>query len=90
MRRVPSWAGPELIAALRSQGVQQARFHHEGNWFHPLQDFPAAYCMREPRGFVVFGSEEEFTNCSHLSLRKDVHTIRGETIASIPAFVRVS
>ena len=90
MRRIPEWASPTILATLRGLGISQARFHHAGNWYHRLQSFPAAYCMREPHGFVVFRSEREFAQCAHLSFGKDVHTLTGATIASIPGFVQVS
>lgn len=90
MRRIPQWASNELVAMLRTLGISQARFHHQGNWYHRLQSFPAAYCMRQPAGFVVFRSEKDFLQCDHLAFGKDVHTIRRTTIASMPGFIAVS
>lgn len=89
MRRIPNWAPAQLLMALRALGISQSRFHHEGNWYHPLERFPAAYCMREPSGFVMFRSERDFVECKHLLFGKDVHTQPGITIASMPGFVHI-
>jgi len=84
----PSWATPGLLSALRSNAVKQARFHKDGNWYHPLREFPGALC--DPQGFISFRTEADFLNCDGLVIKQDVHTQSDRTIASLPGYVQVS
>ena len=84
---IPFWAQRSLLAALDSAGIRQRRFHWEGNWFHPLSDFPAALC--DPHGFLPFRSREDFVSCADLVIRKDVHTRTKAGIGVVPGYRRV-
>jgi 5-methylcytosine-specific restriction protein A len=85
--RAPFWATPQLLAALRSNGIKQARFHRDGHWYHQLREFPGALC--DSQGFLAFKTEAAFRNCPGLVIIQDVNMQVGRTIATLPGYVRV-
>lgn len=72
---VPPWVPKDLLDALDRDGIRQRRFHHSGNWYHPLSIFPAAFC--DSCGFLAFGSQEEYARSPDIVITKDVHARRG-------------
>ena len=63
--------------------VKQARYSNDGGWYHHLENFPAAFL--DSNGYIIFQTEEEYNNCSHLSLGQDVNIPHG--ISSIPGYM---
>ena len=47
-------------------GVKQGRYHRDGHFFENLTEFPGA--LMDPRGYVIFESDEEFRNCEDVSV----------------------
>jgi 5-methylcytosine-specific restriction protein A len=60
-------------------------YHHEGTWFHLLEQFPGALC--DPYGYVIFSTRKDFVNCPQL--RVAAHTKAPGGIQAIPSYVRM-
>ncbi len=60
-------------------------YHHQGTWFHLLEQFPGALC--DPNGYVIFQTREAFLNCPQLRIA--AHTKAAHGIQDIPGYVRV-
>jgi hypothetical protein len=65
--------------------AQQVRYHKDGKWFMPLEQFPGAFC--DPSGYVVFESYSSYSGSPGLEIGKRVNVPRG--ITSLPNYVRV-
>ena len=63
----------------------QARYHKDGTWFMPLENFPGALC--DPNGYVVFKTEREYEACSQLEIGQRVNVRSG--ISKLPGYIRV-
>jgi len=83
-RRAPIASGSQLIRRW-SIPVHQARFHRDGCWYQHLTDYPAAFC--DPRGYVIFETEEEYRSSPHLRLAEQVNVIG--PISDMPGYVLV-
>ncbi len=68
-------------------GAQHALYHKNGNWYERLERFPGALC--DPKGYIIFKTEEEFLNCLHLDIATKVHVKGGGAISEIPGYVKV-
>lgn len=66
-------------------GALHALYHQDGNYFNHLRYFPGA--LFDPRGYVVFKSEQEYKKSPHLQHGAQLHVPNG--ISSIPSYVRV-
>ena len=66
--------GNELIAKWAIP-ARQARFHRDGVFYEHLTNFPAALC--DPKGYVVFETEEDYKTCPDLKLGQKVNVSRG-------------
>src|SRR3989304_1825695 len=62
----------------------QARYHKDGNWFGPLERFPAALC--DPKGYVVFKTQSAYESSTYLEIGVHVHVPHG--ISNMPGYVR--
>jgi 5-methylcytosine-specific restriction protein A len=60
-------------------------YHHEGTWFHLLENFPGALC--DPDGYVVFHTREDFLKCPHLRIA--THTKAPNGLKSISGYTRM-
>lgn len=65
-------------------GAKHALYHREGCWYNNLRTFPGA--LLDPRGFVVFETEEEYRNSRYLRVTKETNVANG--ISSLPRYVR--
>ncbi len=65
-------------------GAQHALYHKDGTFYERLTRFPAVYC--EPRGFVRFRTQHDFTSDRHLNIGQKVNVPAG--LASHPKFER--
>jgi len=61
----------ELLNQKWRIGARHALYHKDGVWYNQLTRFPGALC--DPRGYVVFRTEEEFRSCSRLRIGKEVN-----------------
>jgi len=66
-------------------GAAQARFHKDGHWYMPPERFPAA--LIDPRGYVLFRTEREYSTCEHLRIGDRVNVPDG--ISAMPGYRRV-
>ena len=64
--------------------ARHALYHRDGTWYHTLEYFPGA--LFDHNGYVLFKTEGEFKNCSHLNITQDVNCPGG--ISQIPTYVR--
>lgn len=64
--------------------VRQQRYSENGEWYHPLVRFPAAFF--DKNGYIVFNTREDYESCSYLQLGQDVNVI-GNGISSIPGYI---
>lgn len=65
--------------------AQHVLYHHEGSWFHLLEQFPGALC--DPTGYVIFATEEEFKTCDKLKIAAHVRAPGG--IQAISSYIRI-
>ena len=66
-------------------GVKHALYSKTGNWYHPLQSFPAA--LFDLQGYVVFETEAEYRSCVQININQDIWV--PHSISSLPSYVRV-
>lgn len=64
--------------------VRQARYREDGQWYHHLEYFPAAFF--DQNGYIVFKTKEEYQNCPYLQLEQDVNVTK-KGISSIPGYI---
>ncbi len=64
--------------------VKHALYHKDSNWYHLLTDFPAA--LFDPKGYVIFKTENAYRNCKALRITKAIHVNDG--ISTIAGYVR--
>jgi hypothetical protein len=64
--------------------VKHALYHRDGTFFENLVQFPGA--LFDWHGYVVFDTEQEYNDCSHLYRGRKLNVPGG--IASIPGYVR--
>ena len=62
--------------------VAHALYRETGDWYHQLERFPGA--LLDKSGFVIFETEDAYTNCPHLKIRQDVSV--PNQITSIPGY----
>lgn len=65
-------------------GARHALYHKDGNFYMPLQRFPGAYF--DPRGYVLFKTDQEFLNSPYLKVGDRVNVPGG--LSSVPGYVR--
>jgi hypothetical protein len=63
----------ELLNRKWKIGARHALYHKDGEWYHQLDRFPGALC--DPRGYVLFETEDEFRGCSKLRIDQDVNVV---------------
>jgi len=61
----------------------QVRYHKDGTWFMPLDDFPAALC--DCNGYVLFRTKREYEKSSFLAIGVRVNVVGG--ICRIPGYI---
>ncbi len=66
-------------------GATHALYSKDGDFYMPLERFPGAYF--DPNGYVLFRTEEEYLDCTHLDIGIRVHASGG--ISRIPGYNRV-
>ncbi len=66
-------------------GAAHALYHHSGNWYHVLENFPGAFFDKE--GYVLFQDRAAYEGCKQLRIGKHVTIANG--ISAIPGYVRV-
>lgn len=66
--------------------AKHALYRQDGKWYHNLMRFPGVLFDKD--GYVVFNSEDEYTNCEYIKHGKEIHITQG--IKSIPQYVRIS
>jgi 5-methylcytosine-specific restriction protein A len=59
-------------------------YHHEGTWFHLLEQFPGALC--DPQGYILFSERSDFVKFPQLRIAALVKDPQG--IRDIPGYVR--
>lgn len=59
-------------------------YHHEGAWFHRLEQFPGALCDSD--GYVLFVDQQAFETCPQLRIRAHVRAPDG--LKNILGYVR--
>ena len=64
--------------------AMHALYHREGLWYNNLQRFPGA--LFDPKGFVLFSTEQEYKNSPHLRVTQETNVPKG--ISSMPNYVR--
>lgn len=64
--------------------AKQVRYHKDGVWFMPLEQFPGALC--DPDGYVVFATQWEYESSRHLSIGNRVNVKFG--VSRVPGYVR--
>ena len=64
-------------------GAQHALYHKDGTFYNHLTSFPGA--LFDPKGYVLFKTEERYLNSPHLRIGVQVHVKGG--ISSIPGYV---
>jgi 5-methylcytosine-specific restriction protein A len=65
-------------------GARHALFHKDGSWYNNLERFPGA--LFEPDGYILFKSEKDYLESSHVSVGKETNVPKG--ISSIPGYVK--
>jgi predicted CopG family antitoxin len=75
----------KYLKGLWKVDVVHALYHHDGTFFENLQDFPGG--LFDFSGYVVFNTQQEYNNCSHLSIGQKLNVHDG--IASIPGYKRM-
>jgi hypothetical protein len=65
-------------------GARHALYHKDGTFYERLVRFPAVFC--DPRGFVRFDTEQQFTRDQRLAIGDKVNIHRG--LASHPRYER--
>lgn len=76
----------KILNNLWDIGAKHALFREDGKWYHQLNDFPGV--LFDANGYIVFESHEEYLDCPHLQIKKDLHVPRG--ISSIPGYVKIT
>ena len=73
-RRSRSDSGRRINARYRL-GARHALYHVDGSFYELIEDFPGF--LADPRGFVMYETEEEFVNDPHLDIQEKVHVPAG-------------
>jgi hypothetical protein len=47
-------------------GANHARYRKNGLWYHPLDEFPAAYF--DANGYILFKTREDYETCDYLTI----------------------
>src|SRR5262245_44278469 len=84
MARVRSDSGRRLNQ-LWAVNAKHALYHRRGLWYEQLEEFPGA--LFDEEGYVLFASEEAFTQCPYLRITKKVWVPKG--LSSIPSYRRM-
>lgn len=66
-------------------GAAHALYREDGKWYHHLVHFPGA--LFDYNGYVLFRTQEAYTNSPYLSHGHDLHVPDG--ISKMPSYVRV-
>lgn len=66
-------------------GAVQARYRETGNWYHRLNQFPAA--LFDATGYILFRSEEDLKALTQIHILKQISVPHG--ISSLPGYVKV-
>jgi hypothetical protein len=78
----------EMLKRLYRLPVKSARYRATGDWYHSLDQFPAA--LLDARGCVIFRSKEEFENCLHLKMGPAPNQVHAVTdISRIPGYFQL-
>jgi len=51
----------------------QVRYHRDGTWFMPLEQFPGALC--DPNGYIIFQNEQEYQSSRYLEIGQRVMSV---------------
>ena len=65
--------------------AKQVRYHKEGTWFMPLDQFPGALC--DPNGYILFATQKEYETSKHIKIGNRINAKQG--ISRIPGYIRV-
>ncbi len=65
--------------------VRQALYRRDGDWYHPLRNFPSA--LIDAHGYVLFNSSADYQSCPQLQIKQRVHVPTG--IKRISGYVRM-
>lgn len=64
--------------------AKQVRYHKDGVWFMPLEQFPGALC--DPDGYILFATQGEYISSRYLTIGDRVNVRSG--VSNIPGYVR--
>jgi hypothetical protein len=78
------WNG-KLLKDLWNVDVKHALYHQDGTFYENLHEFPGA--LFDANGYVIFKTEQEYTNCSYLDIGLKLNVHNG--ISSIPGYKRM-
>jgi hypothetical protein len=70
--------------------VVQTRYHHQGNFYMPLERFPGA--LADPNGYVLFPTKQDYETNPYLDHRGSAKNprvgVQGR-VSKMPGYVRV-
>ena len=79
----------EELNAKHKVGAVQSRYREDGQWYHPLEQFPGA--LFDANGYVLFKTEEEYMRCNGVKKGPDPNHIHVDGgISSLPSYVQLS
>jgi len=65
--------------------ANHVRYHKDGTFFMPVDNFPAAFC--DPKGYVLFRTKAEYEMSSYIKIGSRVNIRSG--ISSIPCYIQM-
>jgi|RhiMethySRZTD1v2_1073278.scaffolds.fasta_scaffold119472_2 hypothetical protein len=64
--------------------ARQVRYHKDGNWYAPLERFPAA--LADPEGYLLFPTVQDYAASLYLQIGAHIHVPGG--VVHVPGYVR--
>ena len=71
-----------LLNKLLGINAEHALYRKDGKWYHNLKDFPGV--LFDENGYIIFRTQESYTQHDHLQIKKDLHIIGG--ISTLPDY----
>jgi len=69
-------------------GAVQARYREDGQWYHPLENFPGV--LFDASGYVLFKTPSDYAGCASVKKGPDPNHIHIEGgIATLPFYVQL-
>lgn len=75
-----------FLNKLLDLGAKHALYRIDGTWYHNLKKFPGILFDKD--GYVIFHTEKDYLNNSHLNRKKDLHIENG--IKSLKGYIYFS